>query len=57
MLLTGGAYLVADQRKFARRTPFRIPNFKSAAGVIVDKLPDKALQAAWHGRGIKVIAA
>jgi DeoR/GlpR family transcriptional regulator of sugar metabolism len=55
MLLAGKSYLVADQRKFARRTPFRIPNLKQAAGIIVDVLPDKPLQAAWSTRGVKVI--
>jgi DeoR/GlpR family transcriptional regulator of sugar metabolism len=57
MLLAGKSYLVADQRKFARRTPFRIPNLKQAAGIIVDVLPDKPLQAAWSTRGVKVITA
>jgi DeoR/GlpR family transcriptional regulator of sugar metabolism len=57
MLLAGRACLVADRTKFARRTPFRIPNFDSCASVIVDAAPDEALAAVWRLRGLQVIAA
>jgi DeoR/GlpR family transcriptional regulator of sugar metabolism len=57
MILTGRAFIVADHGKFARRTPFRIPHFDRAAGVIVDRAPDDALANAWTQSGIQVIAA
>ena len=37
MILAGRAYLLADQTKFTRRTPFRVPNMDKCAGVIVDR--------------------
>ena len=43
MILAGRAYLLADQTKFTRRTPFRVPNMDKCAGVIVDRMPDSAL--------------
>lgn len=57
MLLAGRAYLLADQTKFHRRTPFRVPNMDKCAGVIVDRMPDKALVGAWASRGWEVVLA
>ena len=57
MIAAGRAYLLADQTKFTRRTPFRVPNMDKCAGVIVDRMPDRALAAAWAARGWQVIVA
>jgi DeoR family glycerol-3-phosphate regulon repressor len=57
MILAGPAYIVADHLKFERRTPFRIPNFDQAAGIIVDRAPHPALADIWTSRGIRVIIA
>ena len=57
MLLAARAYLMADQTKFHRRTPFRVPNMDKCAGVIVDRMPDKALAAAWTARGWEIVLA
>lgn len=57
MILAGRAYLLADQTKFGRRTPFRVPNMERCAGVIVDRPPDRALAAAWAARGWEVVVA
>lgn len=57
MILTGRAYLLADHTKFTRRTPFRVPNMGKCAGVIVDRMPDRALAAAWEALGLEIITA
>lgn len=57
MILAGRAYLLADHTKFARRTPFRVPNMDKCVGVIVDRLPEKPLAAAWASLGWDVIVA
>jgi DeoR/GlpR family transcriptional regulator of sugar metabolism len=57
MILTGRAYMLADQTKFTRRTPFRVPNTSKCAGVIVDRMPDRALSAAWAAMGLEIIVA
>lgn len=57
MILAGRAYLLADQTKFTRRTPFRVPNMDRCAGVIVDRMPDRALAAIWVGLGWDIIVA
>jgi DeoR/GlpR family transcriptional regulator of sugar metabolism len=57
MILSGRAYLVADWTKFERRTPFRIPNFERAAGVIVDRQPPLALMRQWKSQGINMVVA
>jgi DeoR/GlpR family transcriptional regulator of sugar metabolism len=57
MIVAGRAYLMADQTKFARRTPFRVPNMDKCAGVIVDRMPDKALADAWAQLSWDVIVA
>jgi DeoR family transcriptional regulator, glycerol-3-phosphate regulon repressor len=57
MMLAGRSYIVADQSRFARRTPFRIANFDRIAGLIVDSAPDAALADAWTSRGLKVMVA
>ena len=57
MILAGRAYLMADQTKFTRRTPFRVPNMDKCAGVIVDCMPDRALAAAWSNFGWEIIIA
>jgi len=57
MILAGRAYLLADQTKFTRRTPFRVPNMDKCAGVIVDRMPDHSLAAAWTGMGYEIILA
>jgi DeoR/GlpR family transcriptional regulator of sugar metabolism len=57
MILTGRAYLLADQTKFARRTPFRVPNMNKCAGVIVDTMPDRALANAWTSLGLEIVQA
>ena len=57
MIMAGRAYLLADHTKFTRRTPFRVPNMDKCAGVIVDRMPDKALASAWEAFGWDVILA
>jgi DeoR/GlpR family transcriptional regulator of sugar metabolism len=57
MMQTGRAFLVADARKFERRTPFRIPHLDSCEGVIIDAQPNGALKAAWAARGLKILNA
>jgi DeoR family glycerol-3-phosphate regulon repressor len=57
MIQAGRAYLLADQTKFSRRTPFRVPNMDKCAGVIVDRAPDRHLAAAWAGLGWDVVIA
>jgi len=57
MIAAGRAYLLADHTKFTRRTPFRVSNMDKCAGVIVDRMPDRALAAAWAARGWQVIVA
>ena len=57
MILSGRSYLVADYRKFSRRTPFRIPHFERAAGVITDRRPDAAVLEAWSARGVEMVLA
>ena len=57
MIATGRAYLLADQTKFTRRTPFRVPNMDKCAGVIVDRMPDKPLASAWESWGWDIIIA
>jgi DeoR family glycerol-3-phosphate regulon repressor len=57
MILAGRAYLLADQTKFGRRTPFRVPNMERCAGVIVDRAPDRPLAAAWAARGWEIVIA
>jgi len=57
MILAGCAYLLADHTKFTRRTPFRVPNMDKCAGVIVDRMPDRALASIWTGLGWKIIVA
>jgi DeoR/GlpR family transcriptional regulator of sugar metabolism len=57
MILAGRAYLLADETKFTRRTPFRVPNMDKCAGVIVDKMPDKTLAAAWTALGWNIIVS
>jgi DeoR/GlpR family transcriptional regulator of sugar metabolism len=57
MILCGRAYLLADQTKFARRTPFRTPNMDKCKGVIVDRMPDRQLASAWTGMGWEIIVA
>ncbi len=57
MILTGRAYLMADHTKFTRRTPFRVPNMDKCAGAIVDRVPDRALAAAWAHLGWDIITA
>src|SRR5436309_10894 len=57
MILAGRAYLLADSTKFARRTPFRVPNMDKCAGVIVDRMPDRALAAAWAAWDWNIIVA
>jgi DeoR/GlpR family transcriptional regulator of sugar metabolism len=57
MMLAGRSYVVADQSRFARRSPFRIANFDRIAGLIVDSAPDAALADAWTSRGLNVVVA
>jgi DeoR/GlpR family transcriptional regulator of sugar metabolism len=57
MMLSGRSYIVADQSRFERRTPFRIANFDKVAGLIVDRAPDAALADAWTSRGLNVMIA
>lgn len=57
MMLSGRSYVVADQSRFGRRTPFRIANFDKVAGLIVDRAPDAALAEAWSSRGLNVTIA
>jgi DeoR family transcriptional regulator, glycerol-3-phosphate regulon repressor len=57
MLLCGRAYVVAEQSKFARRTPFRIAHFDRIAGLIVDQPPEAALADAWAQSAVNVMVA
>lgn len=57
MILAGRAYLLADHTKFTRRTAFRVPNMDKVKGAIVDRMPDKALAAAWTDLGWEIILA
>jgi len=57
MIAAGRAYLLADHTKFTRRTPFRVPNAQKCAGVIVDRMPDKALASVWTSWGWEIILA
>ena len=57
MIAAGRAYMLADYTKFDRRTPFRVPNTDKCAGVIVDRMPDAALAAAWEAMGLQIIMA
>jgi DeoR/GlpR family transcriptional regulator of sugar metabolism len=57
MALAGATYIVADHVKFSQRLPFRVPNFESIKGIIVDRAPDKHLVASWDDKGIKLIVA
>ena len=57
MILAGRAYLLADHTKLTRRTPFRVPNMNKCAGVIVDRMPDRALATAWNDFGWNIIIA
>jgi DeoR/GlpR family transcriptional regulator of sugar metabolism len=57
MIASGRAYLLADHTKFTRRTAFRVPNMDKCAGVIVDRMPDKALATVWTGWGWDIILA
>ena len=57
MIVAGRAYLLADHTKFTRRTPFRVPNMDKCAGVIVDRMPDRTLAAAWANWGWHVVVA
>ena len=52
MILCGRAYLLADQTKFTRRTPFRTPNMDNCAGVIVDRMPDRQLAIGLDRHGL-----
>jgi DeoR family glycerol-3-phosphate regulon repressor len=57
MILAGRAYLLADHTKFNRRTPFRVPNMDKCAGVIVDRMPERALASIWANLGWNIIGA
>jgi len=57
MMLSGRSYVVADQSRFSRRTPFRIANFDKIAGIIIDSAPDTALAEAWTNRGLNVMVS
>jgi DeoR/GlpR family transcriptional regulator of sugar metabolism len=57
MILAGRAWLLADQTKFTRHTPFRVPNMDKCAGVIVDKLPEGPLASAWKAYGWDIALA
>ena len=57
MILAGRAYLLADHTKFNRRTPFRVPNMDKCAGVIVDRMPDRALASIWADLGWNIVVA
>ena len=57
MILAGRAYLLADHTKFTRRTPFRVAHMEKCAGVIVDRMPERALAAAWEKHGWQIIIA
>ena len=57
MILAGRTYLLADQTKFSRHTPFRTANMDRVTGVIVDRAPERELSAAWEKRGWQIIVA
>jgi len=57
MILAGRTWLLLDQTKFARRTPFRIPNLEKCAGVIVDQMPEASLASAWKAHGWDIVLA
>lgn len=57
MIIAGRAWLLADQTKFDRRTPFRVPNMDKVVGVIVDRMPDSALASIWTNWGWEIVLA
>jgi DeoR/GlpR family transcriptional regulator of sugar metabolism len=57
MIQSGPAYLLADHTKFDRHTSFRVPNSGKCAGIIVDRMPDRALAEAWTRLGLEIIVA
>jgi DeoR/GlpR family transcriptional regulator of sugar metabolism len=57
MIIAGRAWLLADQTKFDRRTPFRVPNMDKIVGVIVDRMPDSALMSIWTNWGWDIVLA
>src|ERR1044072_5213310 len=57
MILAGRPYLLADQPKSPRRTPFRVPNMDRCAGVVVDTMPDPTLTSAWKANGWDIVLA
>ena len=50
------AYFALDSDKFGRLTPMRVPNFESADGIIVDKMPPRRLAEAVAKRGPRILA-
>jgi DeoR/GlpR family transcriptional regulator of sugar metabolism len=57
MMLSRHAFIVAEHHRLERRTPFLIPHFARAAGIILDRAPERPLAAAWEVAGVKVIVA
>jgi DeoR/GlpR family transcriptional regulator of sugar metabolism len=57
MILAGRAYFLADYTKFGRRTAYRVPNTDKAAGVIVDRMPERSLATAWTAKGFDIVLA
>jgi DeoR/GlpR family transcriptional regulator of sugar metabolism len=57
MILTGRTYVVADYEKFTRRTPFRVPHFQKAAGIITDRPAGRDLSRTWDAYGLEVHVA
>lgn len=57
MITSGPAYLVAEHARFCLRTPFRVPHFERAAGLLVDREPPAALRDAWQARDLAVVVA
>jgi DeoR/GlpR family transcriptional regulator of sugar metabolism len=57
MVLAGRAFFVADHSQFEQRTPYRIPYFAQAAGLIVDRAPPAALATAWSTSGLQAVIA
>ena len=50
------SYFVLDSSKFGRLTPMRIPQFGSASGVVVDRMPPPAVVQALEDKGLRVIS-
>lgn len=57
MIQSGRAYLVAEHNRFSIRSPFRVPHFERAAGVLVDREPTQPIRQSWQSRDLDILVA